>query len=301
MPVRRTAVVLCLGLAALSLPAAGRDGPIELNQQRAVDGGVTVGDAPDFPITLSAPGSYVLTGNLDVADINAGAIDVTADDVTIDLNGFLVKGPSTCTGSGSGISCGTQTGASGIASGSLGTVVKNGSVRGFGVHGVFLNSACRVEDVTSTQNRSYGIRTLFDCVVSGSIASRNGSNGIAVSNGSRVAQSTARGNGLIGIQASSGCSVQGSAVNDNANTGISLSTMSSAHDNASTENGSDGISALENTMVSGNALWSNTGFGLDLGNFSGYWLNVLLSNSLGTVDDGLSQGVNACNGNTTCP
>ena len=301
MSVRRTAVVLCAGLVALSLPASGRDGLLEFSQGQAAAGGVTAGDAAGFPITISTSGSYILTSNLDVTDINAGAIDVTADNVTIDLNGFLVSGPNTCTGSGSGISCGTQTGASGIESSSLGTVVKNGSVRGFGVHGVSLNSASRSLSDTPTPNPPHSPPTNRYGVVRGSFARPHGSNGIAVSNGSLVVHSTARGNGLIGIQSSSGSSVRGCAVNDNRNSGISLSTMSSAHDNASSDNGGDGISALQNTMVSGNALWSNTGFGLDLTTFSGYWLNVLLSNTAGSVDDGLSQGVNACNGNTTCP
>jgi hypothetical protein len=53
-----------------------------------------------YPITISASGSYYLTGNLTVS--SGDAIDITASGVTLDLNGFTIT--STATGSsGSGV------------------------------------------------------------------------------------------------------------------------------------------------------------------------------------------------------
>jgi hypothetical protein len=50
--------------ALLPLPALGIDGLVEINQAKALAGGVTASDAPGFPVTLDAQGSYVLTSNL---------------------------------------------------------------------------------------------------------------------------------------------------------------------------------------------------------------------------------------------
>src|SRR5436190_8539455 len=85
-------------LVVASLPARAVDGVIEINQKAALAGGVTAGDAPGFPVTIDASGSYRLTGNLSV-DHKTTAIQVTAAaaDVEIDLNGFSILGPTTCT------------------------------------------------------------------------------------------------------------------------------------------------------------------------------------------------------------
>src|SRR4051794_37476543 len=65
-----------------------------------------------FLITISEPGSYRLTDNLVVTDANTTAIEINADDVTIDMNGFSIHGPGACapppvscipTGTGNGI------------------------------------------------------------------------------------------------------------------------------------------------------------------------------------------------------
>src|SRR5438046_155584 len=84
------------------------DGVVLIDQNRALAGGVTPGDAPGFPVTLSVAGSYRLSGNLTVPDENTNAIVVSADNVTIDLNGFSILGPVVC--SGNPVSCNFTTG-----------------------------------------------------------------------------------------------------------------------------------------------------------------------------------------------
>src|SRR5262245_38474761 len=104
-------IVGCCGIVGsliLATPALAVDGVIEINQVAVFAGGITPGDTPGFPATLSQPGSYRLTGNLDVTKMQNGnpqpssenitAILVTADDVQIDLNGFAIIGPVTCGG-----------------------------------------------------------------------------------------------------------------------------------------------------------------------------------------------------------
>ena len=84
---------------ALALPALAVDGVLEINQTCALTGCFS-GDAAGFPVTLSETGSYRLTGVLTLSDSDETGILVTADDVSIDLNGFGIQGPNQCTGGG---------------------------------------------------------------------------------------------------------------------------------------------------------------------------------------------------------
>ena len=84
--------------ASLVIPARAADGRIEINQASAMLGGVTPGDAPGFPISITRPGSYVLTGNLVVTDTSLDGFDIRVGMVTLDLNGHELVGPQLCTG-----------------------------------------------------------------------------------------------------------------------------------------------------------------------------------------------------------
>ena len=96
---RITLVLFALLAIVTAREVRAVDGVIEINQARAIAGGVTPGDTPGFPVTISAAGSYRLTGNLTVPALNTTAISITANYVTLDLGGFLVSGPNTCFGS----------------------------------------------------------------------------------------------------------------------------------------------------------------------------------------------------------
>src|SRR3977135_1627429 len=94
----RRMVCVC-ALAAISSSLYAVDGVVLIDQNRALAGNVTPGDAPGFPVTISQSGSYRLSGNITVPDLNTTAIHITADYVTLDLNGFSINGPAVCTGS----------------------------------------------------------------------------------------------------------------------------------------------------------------------------------------------------------
>jgi hypothetical protein len=130
---------------------------VNIDQARAEAGNVTSGDAAGFPVTISQPGSYRLTSNLVVPAVGINGIQVSADNVTIDFNGFTVEGPITCSGSRLQIVCNTNsTQSHGVSAPDLlNTVVRNGGVRGFG-HGIVVGDAGRVEDmhVSSTPVRA---------------------------------------------------------------------------------------------------------------------------------------------------
>src|SRR5580704_7633428 len=83
-------------LAAFPCSIYAVDGVILIDQNHALAGNITPGDAPGFPVTISQSGSYRLAGNLIVPDVNTSAIVVTAENVSLDLNGFSIIGPNAC-------------------------------------------------------------------------------------------------------------------------------------------------------------------------------------------------------------
>src|SRR5262245_7283616 len=107
---------LVVVLALLAQVAPASDGVLEVNQACATSAaGCCPGDAGCFPITISQAGSYRLTSSLDVPASTTG-IQIDAPNVNLDLSGFEVRGPNTCTGYPP-TNCGVVTGASGIRGG----------------------------------------------------------------------------------------------------------------------------------------------------------------------------------------
>ena len=187
-------------LLGLTAPAHAGDGVIEINQAKAEAGGVTPGDTEGFPVTISESGSYRLTGNLTVPDENTTAIEITADDVTIDLNGFAILGPTDCSSG----SC-TPTGPGvGIESTETGISVINGTVRGMGSRGIDIEvldltfQRNRISNVIAADNGGTGIRA-HGAIISACVAKQNGGSGIETFNGV-VTDSLAQSNGNHGIR-----------------------------------------------------------------------------------------------------
>ena len=90
-------------------------------------------------VTISESGSYYL------AESVSGGITISADDVTLDLNGFALQGG----GSGNGIT---------ISSGLQGVTVCNGSINDFGSGVVAVGViGCRFENLKIYDSASYGI------------------------------------------------------------------------------------------------------------------------------------------------
>jgi hypothetical protein len=76
----------------------------------------------NLPWTASVPGGYVVDRNLSLGAGNG--VSVTASDVTIDLNGFVLTGTA---GSGHGFH---------VAAGAENVTIKNGVLRNWGADGV---------------------------------------------------------------------------------------------------------------------------------------------------------------------
>ena len=188
---RRTLGTLLAGLTAVlaARPAPAVDGVIEINQARAMAGGISQDDQPGFPVHINTPGSYRLTGNLTGA-ANFDAISVNSNDVTIDLNGFTIVGGGGTINDGISIA------------GFKNVEIRNGTIRGFTRNGIFTNISTqfiRVIGVTAAGNVGHGIdlqgqgNIVDGCTVLGNNI------GIRVFEGSLVINSIARGNTIWGL------------------------------------------------------------------------------------------------------
>ena len=100
-----------------------------------------------LPATIDTQGLYCLTGNLSTSQSSGHAIEITANNVTLDLNGWKIGGQA----------AGTGTNAWGIYSAAVNVTVKNGIVRGFARAVDLTGRGATVQGITADQNTVVGI------------------------------------------------------------------------------------------------------------------------------------------------
>jgi hypothetical protein len=278
-------LISCAGLLTVgsARPAFAEDGVVEINQSRALAGGVTPGDAPGFPVTISATGSYRLTGNLDVfaapIPADATAISITASHVTLDLNGFTISGTTTC--SGPPPACGpTGTGRGIDATEAVDVTVIGGGVYGMANDGIRLGDRSIVRHVTARGNAGAGIQVGDFGTLRENVASSNLDAGLSAGFGSVAINNASSSNGGTGLIVQNGSVVAGNAVSFNF---------------------TDGIAAADGCTLRGNSAYGNGGVGMSLAASTGFADNVLVENDDGTVLGGVPLDDNLCGSNTTCP
>jgi len=141
------------------------------------------------PFTISTPGSYYLTTNLAGAASGSG-ITISANNVTLDLNGFTLQG---VTSSFEGIY---------LSGTSTNVTVRNGTISGWGDHGVYFgdygnrsqNLVLERLTVSANYNGIYGA----NCIVQNCQSSDNSIFGIYVAPGT-VSHCLVQNNGYSGI------------------------------------------------------------------------------------------------------
>ena len=323
----RIAVVIA---ASLLSPGAARasDGVLEINQVCAANKGCFAGDSIGFPVTITQSGSYRLTGNLTVADVNTDAITVAygLKNVSIDLNGFAIMGPVQCSHA-TPLSCPTSGTGGGVRvleseSGDRGTIaVYNGTITGMGGWGIDASySYSSVHDLRVVGNASGGIRgsRVHRAVVefnggsvaisgSGSDASVSESHvnynqGIGIFQVSTVTASVVNWNGGDGIYNGGTGTYVGNSVHRNTLDGIRVGGNCVVANNMVFWNGTDQIDAGGRCGVNGNTVTrQSSGFALRLGANAAYRDNTInSSSSADSVTGGVDAGGNVCNGGA-CP
>ena len=243
-----------------AVPAGAAEGITLITQAKALAGKVTSDDQPGFPVTLSAPGSYKLAGNLQVPAGRNGIV-VAADNITIDLNGFQLAG---------GLAA-----ANGVVEASAnrsGVTVRNGTIFGFTKNGIRgTGSNLTVENMRIVNVGANGIAAGHFLQVRDSNLWRSGLNGVIAVNQASVMNSTIVGSGASGVVCENHCLVSGSMISQNGQSGAGV-----------------GISASLGTIL-GNTITGNRGLGIS-GSATGYGNNTLATNNSGggaQVSEGL--------------
>jgi len=233
----RYATCVLMALAALGTPAFAVDGVTLINQ-------ATVQAAGGFPYTISQPGSYRLSGSLVAA--STGAINITASNVTLDLNGFT-------------IGCVACSGVAGISSNGIAVAIMNGTVDGFqgsGGTGIYFQGPAAKVDHMTVNGNTYGVATTAgdpttgeDLTVTESNISSNSMVGVSGQfSNVTVRNSVVSGNGLAGIYVRGGL-VAGSLITSN---GLNL-TISNGFRSGITAYG--GILTVTNNTIANNVGW----------------------------------------------
>lgn len=263
-------------LAVSSAPAYAVDGVVLINQNTATSGGLPgCPTGGTFPIIICNPGSYRLSGNLTITG-NTDAIDIKADDVTLDLNGFGIIGPVTCDGDELGnptTSCTGSAGA-GVSSSNHRITIRNGVIKGMGFGINLGRGSSLIEEIQAVQNGAEGIDAIAS-VIRRSTAVNNGRGGIFADTAT-ISDNVVTGNHGVGIVASN----------------------STVIGNTSSGNGADGINVFSATVLNNSSI-NNKRFGLAMGNTL-YGSNTLSTNFAGNVSafGSVSQGNNFCSGSS---
>jgi hypothetical protein len=173
-----------------------------INQRRARQGRVTPGDARGFPVTLSQPGSYRLTSNLTLPpDEGTVGIEVTAQGVEIDLNGFAIIGPRVCPDPNEFLGCtpAVEDPTYTLISGGDNVTVRNGTARGSLGTGIWLGAHARIEDVNVLWNSKIAILAGLGSTVEDSLAAQS-EQGILIGDDCTVTDNRIRANPFFGLQ-----------------------------------------------------------------------------------------------------
>lgn len=194
-----------------------------------------------LPFTISSPGSYVVMADLTCTACGAGAsgITVAAEDVTIDFNGFAIRGVA---GSGDGI----------VVTGSrTGVAVRNGFVNDWTGKGINFTtcSRCRVEDLDASDNSDVGVHIGASSIVS-NVMSTGNSIGIMLNGHGNVLRDSIVEGGIFGIWVALGSN--GNLVEGNVVRGASTGVMVSSNENSILGNISN-LNAIYGFSIDGDA------------------------------------------------
>jgi parallel beta-helix repeat protein len=228
--------ILCLCLASWFCAMPAQAAVVLITQSAALAGNVTPGDAPGFPVTLSASGSYRLDSNLALSTAVNG-IEVMAAEVTIDFNGFKISGGDVAN--------------NGVVGFQRGLTVRNGTIRAFNKNALKMSGPFLVVDnMRIVDNNGFGIyedqfsSTVGYATVKNSVLSGN-DYGIICAKSCRVENNIVSDNSTTGVYIfGSGGLILGNAIFSNTQFGIALTltnTRTGIGNNTIVENGTAAV------------------------------------------------------------
>ena len=241
-----------------------------------------------LPYNITSPGSYYLTANLTATGTGKG-ITISADSVTLDLNGFVLTGSS---GGVAGIK---------VPAAQKNILIRNGTIRSWTGGGI--NAANAANSVIqgirlsnnsapspfSASNAALSVgngSTVKDCVVT----NNSNSNGIWVGSACSVRSCVARANADgAGIRVLDNCYVMEN-ISDSNSIGITMGSGNRIESNSCTSNLNAGI--LVPSIATNNLVIRNSA----RNNYSNY--NIAPGNRYGTIFNLTAANTSAVNGDS---
>lgn len=231
------------------------------------------------PVTITSPGSYCFTKDLQNSAPDSNAIVVDVNDVTIDLMGYNLIGPSS--GQGRGI----------YINACANVEIRNGTIRNFGTEGIYEIGMAGPE---GNPRYGYGHRIIDVRSLS------NGSDGICLWGYAHLVKDCSISeNGGIGIFVGSGSAVTCNTILENVSDGIMALGNSTITGNTISFNGGDGIEVSFGCTVSGNTVAGNFYYGIWAWDGCAIIDNTAYYNGIGIVvsEDGSLIKFNTLRGN----
>ena len=309
MRTRLACVVVCAVVAVCGVRSFGGDlnppaGPIAPTPGPEPRIAISAVNTPGTALSvfrIAAPGSYYLAGNVTGVSGKNG-IQIDADGVTVDLNGFTLTG---VVGSLDGVS---------MSSFRENVVVRNGHVRNWGESGVeTLIDIGRIEGIVSSNNGAWGIdnapTTTFTTQIEGCSVYKNGTlvagaGGMRGGQVSTIMRCVAFSNTGTGISCGAGSLVIECNSRSTSGDGIVVGVGATVSECISTSNAADGIRCNSDCRVVGNTCTGNgliNGAGIHAtGNDNRIEGNNCTDTTRGIDVDGAGNVIirNTCSGNT---
>lgn len=189
----------------------------------------------ELPDEIQRSARVTLAGSLSLPTLNTNGIEVTADDVTIDLGGHSLIGPGAAGGmDGSGI----------FAPNVANLAVLNGTIRNWRISGIEASPGATGAQFRSLRlrgNGQDGATALSNSTVNDCLAEANGGTGIAVGNQSVLTNCLAADNGSGGLSTGEASIVSGCSARNNGGNGIAVGEGSTVSRSSAQGNGLHGF------------------------------------------------------------
>jgi parallel beta-helix repeat protein len=199
-------------------------------------------------IVISQSGSYYLASNIvATTGFQGSGIVVSADDVTLDLNGFSIVGSGVGNSVSSGISCASNTGKR--------LSIRNGKVRGWAGSGIDAKTSggsnAVITEVHASDNGGSGFSVSEDSVLTRCTSTSNTEHGFHLGTSNTVTDCTADNNGSSGFRVGLAGSLRGCTARFNTQYGFSGNATNSFLNCVARQNSGGGFSVSAGAVLEG--------------------------------------------------
>jgi uncharacterized repeat protein (TIGR02543 family) len=231
------------------------------------------------PFTISQSGHYYLTQSLNASIDGQPSIQISANNVVVDLNGFTLSGPGKDSPHViSGIV---------LADGYSNIEIKNGTISDFPRDGISsLNNIAQVKlhNLVIARCGASGIIIPGECVIENCISNNNNGNGIQVGGG-QIFNNKCFENAGIGLAVQNAGIIKNNISNNNGSNGFEVGNNCIVVENNAHHNNSSGFAVNGHCYLKGNSAFANSiyGYNFNLEGNSLFTDNVAFENATGSL------------------